>query len=276
MSEESENERDGQSVDPKNDPATRASKRKPTKALPNNRLVFSKHLDILRGYVAASGLDKKPVSNDDVAKVVNIHAGSISNCNPFFNNIGLIRRDKNGYIPSDDVIAYAERYKWDSDKSALKLEPIIRNSWFAAALLPKLSFRPLSRDEAIGFLAEESNAAPEYKQNLELLIDYLRVAGLVSVDGDTLSLSDVTKVTPDTSSQNSGVTPPAQQPVTTTQQNTTLIDSRLRDIHPSIVGVLLKLPSPEGAWTMKDKKRFMSALGAVLNLVYDLEEEDGL
>lgn len=256
-----------------NDPTPKAVKRKPTKALPNNRLVFSKHLDILRGYVAASGNEKKPVTNDDVGKVVSVHPGTVSNCNPFFHSVGLLRREKNGYVPCDDVIAYADRYKWEQDKAALKLAPVIRASWFAQALLPKLNFRSLSKDEAMAYLAEDAGADPEYKQNLELLLDYLKASGLITVDGSTILLGEqpkpvVDSVPPDVAPI--AETPPPQ-PIT--NQPPTSINNLLMDIHPSIVGVLLKLPKPDRPWTNKDKKRFMSALGAVLDLVYDLEEE---
>jgi len=39
------------------------------KALPTDRATFSKQLDVLRAAAAASGPDRKPISNDEVAKV---------------------------------------------------------------------------------------------------------------------------------------------------------------------------------------------------------------
>lgn len=163
------------------------SKNRPAKILPTDRLSFEKQLSVLRGYAAASGPEKKAVGNADVSKIVGIHAGSISNCNPFFADAGLLIRDGQKYRPSEEVFAYSSSYQWDQEKATLKLYAILQVTWFAATLMPKLAFRSFTKDEAVTFLAEEAKASPEYKVQLELLLDYLKVAGVIAIEGNMVA-----------------------------------------------------------------------------------------
>lgn len=173
---------DGQNAVPSKSP-----KVKPNKALPTDRLSFDKQLAVLRAYAAASGISKNAVSNADVEKISGISTSSISICNPFFNDAGLIVREGMKQRPTQAVFDYSHSYQWESDKAAQKLASTLELTWFAHALLPKLSFRQLLKDEAITIFAEESKASLNYRRQLVLLIDYLEVSGLIRVDGNTLS-----------------------------------------------------------------------------------------
>lgn len=167
---------------------TKPGKPKPMKTLPTDRVAFDKQLDVLRAYGAASGPERKSVSNDDVGSIAQIHKNTVSICNPFFVDVGLLIKEGQKQKPSDDVFNYAAAYEWDADKAPVKLASALRTKWFAAALIPKLAFRSLSIDEATAFLADEAKAAKEYKPQLQLLLDYLRVAGIVNVEGTTVTL----------------------------------------------------------------------------------------
>lgn len=163
-------------------------KSRPVKNLPTDRLSFEKQLSVLRGYAAASGPDKKAVGNNEVSQIVGLHAGTISNCNPFFAESGLLIRDGQKYRPSEEVVAYASSYQWDQEKAVAKLAPVLETTWFAQTLKPKLSFRSFSREEAVAFLAEEAKASPEYKVQLEMLLDYLSFAGVIAAEGNMIAV----------------------------------------------------------------------------------------
>lgn len=163
-------------------------KARPGKLLPTDRLTVEKQLAVLRGYCAASGPEKKAVGNADVSKIVGIHPGTVSTCNPFFNDIGLLIRDGLKYRPADEVFAYSNSYPWDQEKAAHKLAPILKGTWFAATLLPKLAFRTFAKEEAVKFLADEAKASPDYRQHLELLIEYLKAAGLITAEGNMVAV----------------------------------------------------------------------------------------
>lgn len=160
---------------------------KPAKPLPTDRLSFESQLAILRAYAAASGPNKILVSNADVEKVSGTSSSSISICNPFFNDVGLIVREGVKQRPADAVFEFAHAFQWDEAKAAKKLAPVLSKTWFSQALIPKLAFRSLNRNEAVAFLAEESKATVDHKRQLELLIDYLQASGVVDVNGDGIA-----------------------------------------------------------------------------------------
>jgi hypothetical protein len=176
-------------------------KRRPMKVLPNPRVSFTNQIKALRGFAAASGASNKPVTVDDVASIVGFERGTVGMLNPFFVDAGLIQsiQQKNEawrYVPAPEVISFSRAHEWNPDTAPHKLGPLLRKAWFYDALLPKLSFAPISEDEAVGILGEKASAGPEYKKELRLLIDYLTTAGLVNRDNGNLRLIK-TQSTPD-------------------------------------------------------------------------------
>lgn len=166
-------------------------KAKPTKPLPTDRIQFPKQLDLLRAYAAASGPDGRPVTNEDVGRIVKMMASTVSMANAFFSDTGLLRRaEKGGYFPSEEVKAFNLAYQWNPETASYKLGPILQETWFAKALLPRLSFRPLKEEDAISTLAEAVAAGPDYKDQLRVLLDYLKAGGLIQIDGDLIRLAE--------------------------------------------------------------------------------------
>jgi hypothetical protein len=191
---------------------------KPTKVLPTDRVSFDKQLDILRAYAAASGQGQAGVANADVAKIANIGSQSISLCNSFFVDAGLLVREGVKQKPVQAVFDYFHAHEWSPETAAAKLGPILSSTWFAKALLPKLAFRQLSRDEAVGFLAEDSRASKEYRSQLELLLEFLSATGLVRIENNTV-MKAIAGVPPVSAPQ---LIPPPQDLRDTPPRNTDL------------------------------------------------------
>ena len=155
------------------------------KALPTDRVSYERQLGILRAYAAASGPERRGVTNDDVEKVYgDLKSNSISLCNAFFVDVGLLAQDGRKLRPSDAVFDYQHAYEWNPDSALLKLNRLFVDTWAAKALLPRLSFRQLSKDEAISVLADESKATKGHRRNLEILLDFLSGTGVVKVEGN--------------------------------------------------------------------------------------------
>lgn len=260
-----------QSLDaqPKSEPKT--SKIKLRKNLPTDRATVSKQFDVLRAAAAASGPERRPVSNDDVARVVNIHFGTVSNCNPFFLESGLISRQKLQNLPCEEVFAYAESYKWDADKAAHKLAPVLRKAWFCTTLLPKLAFRSLSIDEAVRFLAEEAGATPDYKDQLAMLVEYMRVTGIVSVDGNTITLidSDKSAFVPPSLNEN----PSPDKGRDSNNSAGSEAQSVGLDLDPLLLALLQKIPTRGQDWPMEKRLRWLKTFAMNVSQVYD-EDDD--
>ncbi len=152
---------------------------KPKKPLPTSRISVVKQLDILRGYVHASGQEGKGVKLSELASIMKMHMNTVTLANPFLSDIGLIQRGEGGYVPNGDAIAYAGAHDWNPEKAAHKLAPTIEATWFAKVLMPQLRMRSMEEKEAIAELANEAKAATSFEPQLRMLLEYMEVAGLV-------------------------------------------------------------------------------------------------
>jgi hypothetical protein len=162
------------------------TERRSRKILPTIRIALPKQLDLLRAWAAASGPGRKAVQLSDAAEIVKMAVNTITLANAFFCDVGLLQRQDGGFVPSEDVVSFSRSYEWNPETAPQKLAPLFEASWFAQALMPKLSFGTLQEDEAIQTLAEAADAPPEYGDQLGVLLEYMEKAGLIQRDGDTV------------------------------------------------------------------------------------------
>lgn len=160
------------------------AKSKPSRTLPTIRLTVAKQLDILRAYAAASAKGTRAATINEAAEIVRMAPTTVSMANAFFASIGLLKRsDKGAYIPCVEVVQFLAQYEWDRKTAGYKLAPKLRESWFAEALLPRISFEPIDEKDAVNLLAEAANAGPEYEKELRIIIDFLVAGGILQKDG---------------------------------------------------------------------------------------------
>jgi hypothetical protein len=190
--------------------AVQNSGSKPTKYLPTDRITFPRQLDLLRGWALASGHTSKVVSNNDVGPIVKMTGSTVSINNAFYAQNGFLTKADGGYIPAPEIFSFVRAYEWSPESAATKLAPIVGKTWFADALLPKVSFSPLTTDEAIETLAEACNAGPGYRGQLRFLLDYLGNTGLIEWDGNQVRKGAVvvTATTPNTDIPQTPSNPP--------------------------------------------------------------------
>lgn len=203
-------------VSKKTPDAAPAKKVRPTKVIPTERLTVKKQLDILRAFAAASGPSGKPVTNKEVADILKMADTSVSLANYFFTETGLLSKGASGFVPSADVMNYSRAYEWNPQTAAHKLAPLFSKTWFADSLTPKLSFRPMEEDEAINDLADVSAAAPEYRQNLKMLIEFLDSVGIVQREGTMVKLARTSSTEAPTQAQESAQERETQAPTRST------------------------------------------------------------
>lgn len=180
---------------------SKTAKSKPSRTLPTERVVFQKQLNLLRAYAAASSHGNKAVKTADVADIVKMAPTTVSLTNAFFLDVGFVQKTETGFMPAPEVLAFAQAYEWNQDTATQKLAPLLKPTWFANILFPKLAFDKLRESDAIADLGQAATAGTEYKSQLKMLIDYLEAAGLVQRDGEYLR-----KTTPQ---QTTAPTPPA-------------------------------------------------------------------
>jgi hypothetical protein len=165
---------------------------KPTKVLPTNRVAISKQWDVLRAFGAISGPDSKSTTNIEVSKVVGIHASTVGLVTPFLVDVGFLRKSDDGLTPAAEVGDFARAFEWTPEKAFHRVGPILKRTWFYTTLLPKLRFSAMTRDAALQELAIASNAAPAYRGQLDSLLEYLKQADLIAIEGDQIKLQKST------------------------------------------------------------------------------------
>jgi hypothetical protein len=111
-------------------------------------------------------------------------SSTLSMNNAFYAQNGFLMKADGGYIPAPEVFSFLRAYEWTPESAFTKMAPILGKTWFAEALLPKLSFGVLTTDEAIQRLADVCTAGPDYRSQLRFLLDYLGNSGVIEWDGN--------------------------------------------------------------------------------------------
>jgi len=164
---------------------------RPTKFLPSERITFTRQLDILRGWAAASGPLRKAVTNGEVAKIVKMQPSTVSMNNAFYASAGLLSKSEGGYAPAEEVMAFLRAYEWNKETAAQKLAPVLSRTWFYNAIASKLEFEARSEADCLQDLGDAANAGQDYKSNLKMLLEYLLAVGLVQKDGNLIKKGGV-------------------------------------------------------------------------------------
>lgn len=260
-------------------PSTTPAKRRPVKArparpLPTTRISFPRQLDVVRGWAIASGPEGNVVvSNSKVGEIVGMQSDTVTLANAFFADVDLIRKTDGGYVPSPHTLAYSQAYNWAPEEAAHKLAPPLSAAWFGQALLPRLSFAPLTEDHAIQALAEAAKASPEYRPQLELILDFMEAAGVILRDGGHVRvgpMGNAGSVQTTTEAPREATQPSSPQPVQRTAVTTafTQTEGQIQ------FSVNFRLSMSEFAgWSSDRIAAFFNGIAQVLAAKADVEKE---
>lgn len=234
------------------------------RTLPTARIAFAKQLDLLRAYANVGG-EGRPVTNEDVARIVGMAASTVSLANPFFADAGLVLRIEGGYVPSPEVKSFARTYRWQGEDAARELAPALRRTWFAQILLPRLGYAPLSERDALAELDKEATAGPDYEPQLRMLLDFLEAAHLIMRNGEMVEPGDADTHAP------RPIEPPEREPEF--RPSPPPATGR----HPLIEGLLRELPEEGGSWTSQERDRWLALAKLTVEMLFELEgaEADG-
>lgn len=249
-----------------------APKHRPTHALPSNRVAFAKQLAILRGYAAASGPDRNAVDLTTLGEIVEMAPTTVSLMNSFFVDIGLIERVGAGYAPVPAVLNFGRVFKWDPENAGPELAPVIRATWFAGALMPRLAMGPLDEDRALSALANEANADVDYRPKVRILLSYMETAKLISIDGSQVSALESKSTPPPTADEPPATHDPAG--TAATPEPTRAHVPASGPLPLLIQGLLEQLPS-DGKWTRAQARAWLQMAALAFDVVYELDPNDG-
>lgn len=205
-------------------PPARSSQSKSKYNLPSAKLAVQNQFTLLKAFAVASTDARKPVSIQDIADIQGLSPNSVSICNPFFVESGLIHKSGHSFTPSQEVVAYRQRLEWEDIDAGKKLAPVIRNTWFSEALVLRLQMNPITDDNAVQVLSEVSNAQPSERRQLAMLLDYMELAGIIARDGNMVRL---VKEKPGLPGHGN---PPPPPPVTPPAGQKPLVDENLYEV----------------------------------------------
>jgi hypothetical protein len=222
-----------------------------TKPVPTARIAYPKQLALLRGYAAIYGQTGDPVTNGAVAAAVEMSAGTVGLANAFFTDVGFLIKQDGGFVPSADVVNFERAHHWKPDTAGHELRAALLNSWFGAALSPKLSVQgSMAEQAALAELSKESGATTEYVGQLRMLLDYMETGGLIEREGDVIR-----RAAHSTSKQPLDLEVPPKVPPKP-------------DLHPFFQGLLQELPDPGTAWPEEDQKKWLEGWKVAFGFVY--------
>lgn len=156
--------------------------------MPSLRIKEGKALEVLIGYAKLSGADRDAVTNKLVAEALGVSPTNTSTANPFFVDIGLLIKGKDGFIPANEVYEFNQRLEWNDADAAHKLRPIIEKTWFSGAVIHKLKLRDMPEDDVIKDLAEAADAGPSCEQQLKTLLFFMEAAGMIVRQNGAVSI----------------------------------------------------------------------------------------
>jgi hypothetical protein len=237
------------------------------KILPTPRIAFGKQLDLLRAFAAASGPEKRPVGNADTSQFVGLSASTVSLANPFFADVGLIERVGGGFVPSKEVVNFAQAFEWDADGASRELGPVFENSWFGSALLPRLGFASLPEKEALQIIDGAAEAGLKYKNHLRILLDYLEVAGLIQRQDGTVRTAP-RPANNGRPAENAADAEPSEAP----PKPSPSVPEGSRSLPLLIQGLLQELPRGS-SWNREAADRWLNLAKLTFEMVYEFEPE---
>lgn len=212
---------------------------RPNKKLPTDRLMFSKQTLILRGTAKASlAADRGPVTNNEVAQFASVQSSTVSLCNEFWVEAGLLTREGLKVRPSEAVFEFDQASEWEPQTAGHKLAGVLGATWFGKAIITKLAIIPTTTvQEAVALLAMQCGASTEYKTQLEGLLAYLEFAGIIVIDGNTIKRGARNTVEPPPPP------PPPQPPLVNPAANTNTVIER--QVKPGMKVFTVALPDKE-------------------------------
>jgi hypothetical protein len=148
------------------------------------------------------------------------------------------------------------------------LAPLIGNTWFGDRMRSRLLFSPMSQDEMIADLAAQIAAPPEFKPQIESLIDFAVLAGVVKRDGTQLTAGDTAQKGPE-----STMPPRTEKPITDTPDPSAAPTPRSGNVASGFMSseggvqfhVAIKVDMKEmGGWSPDRISAFFAGLAQVL------------
>lgn len=164
-----------------------APRHRAAQPLPTERLRFEVQLKLLTAFARLSGRNAVPIATPAVAESVSISAATAGLSNMFFVASGWLEPKGKQYAATPLLIDYYNRSSMGFADAVSNLARAARQSWYASALLPRLESGPLTVTDVTYILTDAAGASPAHRQQIDMLIDWLKFIELIAVENDTVT-----------------------------------------------------------------------------------------
>jgi hypothetical protein len=164
-----------------------APRHRAAQPLPTERLRFEMQLSILTAFARLSGRNAVPIATPAVAQSVSISPATAGLSNMFFVASGWLQSKGKQYAATPALVDYYNRNSMGFADAVTNLARAARQSWYASALLPRLESGPLTVTDVTYILIDAAGASPAHRQQIDMLIEWLRFLGLIAVEDDSVT-----------------------------------------------------------------------------------------
>lgn len=175
-----------------------ASKARPERPIPTDRLKFDNQVEVLKQVASMSGNNRKGVDAETMSAAINLRGGTGGLNSRFFRASGWFEAVGRGeYTASDGLLQYWRHINVDPDDhqaATAGMRSEVKRSWFWDVVGPMLENGHPVREKAILLQLATSANATDHRAQLETIVDWLVWVGLVRRDGESVVLATAPKL----------------------------------------------------------------------------------
>lgn len=170
-----------------------ASKARPERPIPTDRLKFDNQVEVLKQVASMSGNNRKGVDAETMSAAINLRGGTGGLNSRFFRAAGWFEAVGRGeYTASDGLLQYWRHINVDPEDhqaATAGMRSEVKRSWFWDVVGPMLENGHPVREKAMLLQLATAANATDHRAQLETIIDWLVWVGLVRRDGESVVLA---------------------------------------------------------------------------------------
>lgn len=144
-------------------------------------------IQVLKTYVIGTKNGESPIDYQEVASISGLNPSTVSGCNKFFEENGmLILRKRGMYVPSQEIVNFSRELPWDVENAKRKLRNVLKRTWFGELVLKKFELNTSYKEsELISSLGKEAGALDDQMASLKRIIELMEYSELIQRIQDT-------------------------------------------------------------------------------------------
>jgi hypothetical protein len=175
----------------------REARARPAQPLPTDRIKLDVQLRVIQA-IGRMSTDRKPIPNDRLSAALDneVSRHSVALSHRFFVECGWLERVGRGeYAASAALVGFARRLgvapqERDAAFSLLRAAVKTANGWFWPVITRQIEHGRAPISEVMVALMTEAEVGEDHRPQVRMLLDWLKLVGLIGMDADTVSLTE--------------------------------------------------------------------------------------